>query len=330
MVAELNKSDGSRKASTLALNPNQGYIGICYFSATVLHVAVANLSGEILKSRKAEINISDGPNENLPLSVAWLEEILKQFPKKKLLGIIAGVPGLVDHELGVVVSPPIMQGWDGINISEYYSELFGVPAFLENDVNLLVIAEHQLVYPEVKNLFLVKIGAGIGSGLVIDGKIYRGATGSAGDIDHIQLDALKGSLCRCGHRNCLESFAGGWALVQKIKKLGYEVETQADVNNIARQGDAQVVRLLVQASGYVGHAIADAVNLINPNKIIIVGRLVESNDRIMATIKEVIYQRAAALATRNVDIVTSALGNDRGVLGAAQLGLDKFFYKVGA
>lgn len=212
-AGRIEQIKSGRKASTLMVNPNLRYIGICYFSATVLHVAVANLSGEILQSRKTDINIGDGPNENLSLSVEWLRELLKTYPKKKLLGIIAGVPGPVNHELGIVVSPPIMQGWDGINILEHYSKTFGVRVYLENDANLLVIAEHQLVYPDVPNLLLVKIGTGIGSGLVINGKIY---------------------------------------------------------------------------------------------------------------------QRTTALATRNIDILTSALGPDQGVLGAAQLGLDKFFYNVGS
>lgn len=320
-------SNGGRKATSLSLNPTGGFVGICYFSATSLTVAIANLVGEITDSLHQEINISDGPNENLPLATQWLSDLFKKIPKSKRLGVLIGVPGPVAHESGRVVSPPIMQGWDSINISGHFEKAFGIPAYLENDVNLMTLAEHRLVYPDVDNLLLVKLGTGIGSGIIIGGRLHRGAEGSAGDIGHVQLDALKGSLCRCGHNECVESFAGGWALVGKVKELGYSVDCLRDIANIARQGDVTILRLLTEASSYVGHAIALAVNLLNPSKVVVVGRTVDASDRILAVIKEVVYQRAAALATKNLEIVPSRLPVERGLLGAAQLGLDKFFFE---
>jgi len=319
-------SNGGRKATSLCLNPNGGFIGICYFSATSLTVAIANLLGDVIDSKYQEIDISDGPNENLPLATQWLTDLFKKIPKSKRLGVVVGVPGPVAHESGRVVSPPIMQGWDSINISGHFEKSFKIPAYLENDVNLMTLAEHRLIYPEIDNLLLVKLGTGIGSGIIINGQLHRGSDGSAGDIGHIQLDALKGSLCRCGHSECVESFSGGWALVEKVRGEGYSVDCLRDIANIARQGDVKILRLLTEASGYVGHAIAVAVNLLNPSKVVVVGRTVDASDRILAIIKEVVYQRAAALATKNLEIVPSKLPVERGLLGAAQLGLDKFFF----
>ena len=324
--ADALPSNGGRKASALAINPDFGFIGISYFSATSLTVAVSNLSGEIKKLITIEVQIGDGPDNALPQALEALSEVLKGVAKSKILGIVIGVPGPVEHQSGSVISPPIMRGWDGINIAEKFYTKFKVPAYLENDVNLMAVAEHRLVYPEIDNLILVKMSTGIGSGLIINKKLFRGSQGSAGDIGHIQIDALRGLPCRCGNNDCVESFSSGWALVEKLKKNNKSIKSAADIVTLARQGDAEITRLLTEAAGYIGHAIADAVNLINPSKIIIQGRLVEASDRVLATIKEVVYQRAAALATKNLEIVPSKLDKNRGVFGAAQLGIEEFFF----
>lgn len=319
-------SNGGRKANALAINPSHGFIGICYFSATALTVAVSDLSGEIKNKRREISLIEEGPEKALPNATEWLQDALKGIPKSKLLGIVVGVPGPVEHKTGVVINPPIMRGWDGVNIREHFAKNFKVPVFLENDVNLMVIAEHRLIYPEIENLIFVKMSTGIGSGLIIDGRLYRGSQGSAGDIGHVQLDALKGLPCRCGHHDCVESFSSGWALIEKLKSMGYKIQTVSDLVSLARKGDAEVTRLLTEAASYIGHAIADAVNLLNPTKVVIQGRIAEASDRVLATIKEVVYQRASALASKNLEIVPSKLDEDRGVYGAAQLGIAEFFF----
>ncbi|MEN9679330.1 MAG: hypothetical protein RLZ57_459 [Actinomycetota bacterium] len=324
--ADLLPSNGGRKANALAVNPKHGFVGICYFSATALTVAVTDLAGEIKEKRRDMNLIEEGPKKALPKATEWLQEALKGIPKSKLLGIVIGVPGPVEHKTGSVINPPIMRGWDGVNIQEHFKNTFKVPVFLENDVNLMVIAEHRLVYPEIENLIFVKMSTGIGSGLIIDGRLYRGSQGSAGDIGHVQLDALKGLPCRCGHHDCVESFSSGWALIEKLKGLGYDVKTVSDLVTLTRTGDVEVTRLLNEAAGYIGHAVADAVNLLNPTKVVIQGRIAEASDRVLATIKEVVYQRASALASKNLEIVPSKLDEDRGVNGAAQLGIEEFFF----
>ena len=321
-------SRGGRSASVLSLNENSGYVGIVYFSAASMSVAISNIKGEILKSTTINISIQDGPEQILPQSIALLKENLKGISKSKRLGIIIGVPGPVSHELGKVISPPIMPGWDKINFHQEFNEAFGLSTYLENDANLLAIAEHRLVYPDEKNLIIVKIATGIGCGLIVNNQLHRGSNGSAGDIGHIQLDALKGLTCRCGHTDCVESFSSGWALVEKIKSFGYPVKNTKDILELCRKGDTKILNLITEASSYIGHALADAVNLLNPSKIVVTGSLVNATDLVLATIKEAVYQRAGALATKDLQIVTSQLSADAALLGSAQLGLDQFFYKV--
>ena len=319
-------SHGGRKASYLSLNENSGFIAIVYFSATTVSIAIANLKGEIVNSQSNKISIEEGPKKILPESIAQIKEMLKTIPKAKRLGIVVGVPGPVSHTLGKVVSPPIMRGWDGINFQKEFTDALGIPTYLENDANLLAFAEHRLVYPEIENMLLVKVATGIGSGMILNGRLHRGTSGSAGDIGHVQLDALKGLPCRCGHTDCVESFASGWALTEKLNVLGYKIKDTSDIAELCRKGDSKILRLVTEASAYIGHAVADAVNLLNPSKVVIVGRLVEATDLVLATVKEVVYQRAGALATKNLEIVASQLGDDLALLGSAQLGLDRFFY----
>lgn len=320
-------SQGGRKASTLSLNENAGYIGIAYFSATSISIAVANLKGQIVKEERTTVYISEGPDSILPSAISTLVEMLNTFPKTKRLGIVVGVPGPVSHSLGKVVSPPIMRGWDKINFQKEFGDATGLPVFLENDTNLLVLAEHRLVYPETDNLILIKIATGIGGGLIINGELLRGSSGSAGDIGHVQLDALKGTQCRCGHTDCVESFSSGWALTEKIISMGYDVSDTSDIAELCRNGDTQILHLIKEASSYIGHAVADAVSLLNPSKVIVVGRLVDATDIVLATIKEVVYQRSGALATKNLEILPTNLGDDMALLGSAQLGLDRFFFE---
>ena len=324
----LEASHGGRKALYLSLTQNAGYVGIVYFSATTMSIAISNLKGEILNSQTSSISIEDGPQKILPQSILLMKEMLKPIPKSKRLGIVIGVPGPVSHDLGKVVSPPIMRGWDGVNFRSEFSDALDLPTYLENDVNLLAIAEHRLVYPDIQNLLLVKVATGIGSGLILNGQLHRGSGGSAGDIGHVQLDALKGLPCRCGHTDCIESFASGWALREKLNQMGYQVSDTSDIAELCRNGDSKILHLITEASSYIGHAVADAVNLLNPSKVIIVGRLVEATDLVLATIKEVVYQRAGALATKNLEIIGSKLGKDLTLLGSAQLGLDRFFFET--
>lgn len=321
-------SSGGRKATVLSINPNGGFIGIVDFAATTFSIALSNLRGEVIQNTTNRIDISDGPKKTLPEAIKAITELYTSVPKSKRLGIVVGVPGPVDHSHGRVVSPPIMQGWDGIDFIETFQSALSTPVYLENDANLIAFAEWKLIYPDAQDLLVVKLGTGIGSGLIINKQLHHGAAGAAGDLGHIQLDALKGSLCRCGHTDCVESFSGGWALVEKLNQMGYKVKNTTDIAELSRKGDAKIIRLLTEASGYIGHAIADAVNLLNPSKVIIEGRLVNATDLVLATIKEVVYQRAGALATKNLDIVQAKLGTDCAVLGAAQLGVDKFFYKI--
>ena len=320
-------SQGGRKASYLSLNKDAGFIGITYFSATSISVALANLKGEIIKSKKTIADISDGPKLILPKALNTLINMLNEVPKNKRLGVVVGVPGPVSHSLGKVVNPPIMRGWDKINFQQEFGNVTGLPVYLENDTNLLAFAEHRLIYPEIKNMILIKIATGIGGGLIINGQLLRGDAGSAGDIGHVQLDALKGLPCRCGHVDCVESFSSGWALAERINEMGYKVKDTSDIAELCRNGDTQILLLIKEASTYIGHAVADAVSLLNPSKVVVVGRLVEATDIVLATIKEVVYQRSGALATKNLEILQSRLGENIALQGSAQLGLDKFFFE---
>jgi predicted NBD/HSP70 family sugar kinase len=175
---------------------------------------------------------------------------------------------------------------------------------------------------------MLKVGTGVGGGLVSGGHIFRGADGAAGDIGHLHVD-LPGSgpepECRCGNSGCVEAYAGGWALLRDLADGGAEVSTVDDVVQLIRSGDLSAVRLARRAGRALGEGIAHAVNLFNPRVIVVGGQLAHVEEQLFAGIREMVYRRSLPLATRNLQIVRSQLDRRAGLIGLALLLADTIF-----
>jgi predicted NBD/HSP70 family sugar kinase len=166
-------------------------------------------------------------------------------------------------------------------------------------------------------MLYVKVGTGIGCGIITGREIYRGAEGAAGDIGHIRLPDHDDVVCECGNVGCLEAVAGGRALVRASRALGHEVSTSRDVVALVRAHDLETVRLVRQAGRDLGGVLAGLVNALNPEVIVIGGDIAAAHEQLFAGIREVVYQRSTALATRKLQIVPSRLDDRAGVVGAA-------------
>jgi predicted NBD/HSP70 family sugar kinase len=236
-----------------------------------------------------------------------------------VLGVGLALPAPVDFAHGKVVGFSVLSGWDGFDIPGWFAGRLDVPVLADNDVNLLALAEHRLVWPDASSLFFVKAGNGIGSGILAGADLYRGAQGAAGDIGHIQLDGHGDPLCRCGNVGCVEALAAGWALVRDLRRAGFPVETSADVVALAAAGEPQAIQRLRAAGRMLGEAVAHATSLLNPAVIVIGGGLSKAGDPLLAGVREMVYQRSLPLATRELQIAATALGEQAGVLGAAYL-----------
>ena len=183
----------------------------------------------------------------------------------------------MDFEAGLVISPPIMTGWDRFDIRGWFAPRYPCPVVVEKDANAMVFGEQPPGAPgHVRNMLYVKLGTGVGSGLIADGQIYRGADGAAGDIGHNQIpipDDAPEPLCRCGNTGCVEAYAGGWALVRDLQAAGLDVTTVDDAERL-KAGDATPCAWRA-AAGILGAALADAVNLLNPRVVVLGGQLAE-------------------------------------------------------
>jgi predicted NBD/HSP70 family sugar kinase len=235
-------------------------------------------------------------------------------------GIGIGVPGPVEHATGRPRNPPIMPGWDGYPVPERFADRYGVPVLVDNDVNIMALGEHWTQWPDVDHLLFIKVGTGIGCGIVVDGRIHRGAEGAAGDIGHIRVAAdAKGepTTCSCGNIGCLEALAGGGAMAARLRTEGFDAADSRAVVELARAGEAPAVRLVRESGRLIGEVLAALVNLYNPSVIVIGGDVAEAHEQLLAGVREVVYQRSLPLATRHLRIVRSQLADRAGVIGAA-------------
>jgi predicted NBD/HSP70 family sugar kinase len=314
-------STGGRPPAVLAFNRDAGVVLVADLGATHARVAVSDLAGTPLAERAADQDIAFGPERVL----TWLDErfaeLLEELGRspEDVRGIGVGVPGPVEFDSGRPVNPPIMPGWDDFPIPEWFAGRYGAPVLVDNDVNIMARGEHRMHWRETEHLLLIKVGTGIGCGIVADGHIHRGARGAAGDIGHIQATSSDDVICRCGNIGCLEAIAGGQALAERLAAQGEDASQSRDVVRLVRSGHPGAIRMVRDAGRTLGEVLAGTVNFFNPAVIVIGGDIAEAHAQLLAGVREGIFSRSLPLATRDLRIVPSRLGDRAGVIGAATM-----------
>jgi len=315
-------STGGRPPTVLGFNESAGLVLAADLGATHSRCAVSDLGGEILGETTADIEIAAGPE----IVLAWVDEqfeaLLAEHGKTEadVLGVGIGLPGPVEFAAGRPVSPPIMPGWDGYDVRAHFT--LGAPVLVDNDVNIMALGEHWMMKEPVDDLFFVKVGTGIGSGLILGGHLHRGAQGAAGDIGHVPV-ADSVALCRCGNVGCVEAEAGGAALAEALAAMGKETANSRDVVALVRSGDREAGQAVREAGRLLGSVLAATVNLLNPAMIVIGGDLSTAGDQLLAGVREIVYQRSTALATNDLVITASTLGDRAGIYGAAAMVIEE-------
>jgi predicted NBD/HSP70 family sugar kinase len=306
----------------LGLNGGGGGGLVVYLGATHARLAVADLSGKPLGEYSQELDIAGGPDRVLGIVQDRFEELLAMVSRSAsdVRGVGIGVPGPVQFARGTPVSPPIMPGWHNYAVPEFFHSRYEVPVLVDNDVNIMALGEYVYVWREsVSDLLYVKIGTGIGCGIIASGAVHRGAEGAAGDIGHIRLAGAEHVVCRCSNVGCLEAVAGGGALARRLSEEGIEARTPSDVVELMLAGNARAVRLVRDAGRQIGEVLAATVSLLNPAVVVIGGRVSRAHEQLLAGMREVVYQRSLPLATRHLQVVRSQLGTRAGIVGAAAL-----------
>jgi glucokinase-like ROK family protein len=339
---EVGPSTGGRPPRQLTFRADAGHVLVADLGATSIDVAVTSLDGRILGNHDEPAEIEAGPERCLDRVEALFESLLTtaQAIPGRLWGVGIGVPGPVEFGSGRPISPPIMPGWDGYPIRERFAARYDAPVWVDNDVNLLALGEWRSgVAAGHDNVVVVKVGTGIGAGIISDGHLHRGAQGSAGDVGHIQVVDDPLVVCRCGNIGCLEALAGGASLGRagalaaaegRSARLQLALDqhgtvTAQDVARAASFGDPIAVALLQGAGRRIGSMLASVVNFFNPSLIVIGGGVANSPDQFLASIRETVYRRSLPLATRDLLIQRSSLGGLAGVIGASSMVVDQLF-----
>jgi predicted NBD/HSP70 family sugar kinase len=316
-------STGGRPPSLLAFNPAARVVAGVDLGASHAHAVVADLSGTVLAERRTDLDIAEGPDRVLGWVTDVVLELLAEAGRARtdLSAIGMGLPGPVEHSTGRAINPPIMPGWDRYDVPGHVQRAIDVPVMVDNDVNIMALGERHVHLPGVSDLVFVKVGTGIGAGIISGGELQRGAQGTAGDVGHIRIARAEGIVCRCGNDGCLEAIASGAAVASALRKAGISASDGGDVVALVRGGDVQAVQAVRQAGRDLGEVLAMLVNLMNPSVVVIGGSLALAGEHLLAGIREIVYQRSLPLATAQLQVVASAAGERAGVLGAAALAI---------
>ena len=314
-----------RPADRLALSPGGGHVLVADLGAHGAHLAVVDLSQTMRAHGHVDIDVDEGPDTVLAAVESHLRALRAQVPgDAPARAVVIGVPGPVDGRHGIPVRPPIMPGWHAYPVAARLRRTFGCPVLLENDVNLRALGEARALPADQAPLLFVKVGTGIGGGLITGaGELHHGADGAAGDIGHVRVRGGPDVRCVCGNVGCIEALASAGAIARRLGAESGGEATIADVRALVARGDPTVLRLLREAAELIGEVVATLVHFYNPARVTIGGSVAAASDDLLAGIRSVVYQRALPLATRNLVLANSVLGEFAGVAGATVLGIER-------
>ncbi|NDZ14180.1 transcriptional regulator [Variovorax sp. WS11] len=334
--AGLQRSSGGRRAENLQLHEGLGVLVGVDIGATSLDVAVLRPDLSVLAQHAEPADVREGPGVVLARVRVLMRELLGRcgFGAKQVIGIGIGVPGPVNFEIGQLVNPPLMPAWDSFSIRDYLREDYAAPVFVDNDVNLMALGELWRLKRSLSNFLVIKVGTGIGCGIVCHGEVYRGAAGSAGDVGHICVDQ-EGPLCHCGNLGCVEAMAAGPAITRMAMQAAEAGESRAlaerlraqgridavDVGQASRAGDAAANAIVQRAGQLIGQMLASIVNFFNPSHVFIGGGITHIGPLFLAALRQSVYHRSLALSTRHLEIQYTPLGAQAGLVGAGVLAM---------
>lgn len=313
-----------RPADRLALSPRSGTVLLADVGARGAHVAVVDLRQQVLGHERVDVDVRDGPDAVLSRIEAALDR-LRARSHAPVRAVVIGLPGPVDGHLGVPVRPPIMPGWHAYPVSARLQKTYDCPVVLENDVNLRALGEARALPAGQSPLLFVKVGTGIGGGLVTrEGVLHHGADGAAGDIGHVRVRGAPDTVCVCGNIGCIEAVASVTAIGQRLARAtGGEPVSAAEVRALVARADPATMALVREAAALIGEVVAMLVHFYNPARVTLGGSVTSASDELLAGVRSVVYQRALPLATRNLVLATSVLGEHAGLGGASVLGVER-------
>jgi glucokinase len=310
----------------------KGVIGIDVGGTNLRAVLADVVDGRvhIIDRRVAHTEADHGPDDGVVTLTAMIEELLEkhQWQAGDVGAVGVAAPGPTDPVRGVLLTPPNLPKWRNAPLREMLEKPLGIPVHLENDANLAGWGEFiQGAGRGCRHLLYVTVSTGIGGGIVIDGQLYSGASGTAGEVGHVTLDP-DGPLCNCGSRGCLEAMASGTAIARMAREriaagaassLSPAADLQAtDVAHAAEQGDALAQAVMQETGTYLGLGLGGLVNILNPEVLVLGGGAVQSGEPLLAPMRRALQARAFPSAFDGLRVEVAQLGQDAGLIGAAE------------
>jgi predicted NBD/HSP70 family sugar kinase len=314
-----------RRAFEITLSPSSGLVVGIDFGNRHVRVAVADLAHTVLA--ESHRTLLHGHRAELAIETAstMLCELMQRSARdlKELQVLVAGLPGPLNPHSGRIVSPSILPGWADLDVKSALAARFELPVVVDNDANLGALAEGLWGRGRgLTDFAYLKVSTGIGAGLVLGGHLYRGAAGTAGEIGHTTIEE-DGAVCRCGNRGCLETLAGGPALLDLLRPGYGEKLTIEDVLRLSDAGDIGCRRVITDAGRHIGVAVANLCNLLSPQLIIVGGELALAGDVLLDAMRDSMARRAVTVSAQTTEVVTGVLAERTGVLGAVALALQE-------
>ncbi|PZG12226.1 ROK family transcriptional regulator [Nonomuraea aridisoli] len=307
-------SGGGRPPSVLDVDAGRRLILVADLGATHARVALTDLAARTLAEERTEMRIELGPEAVL----SWVRQTFQRMLDRAgrmpddVCGVGIDVPGSVDQASGRVIRSFLMPGWDDYPVGEAIAATYGVPILVENDANAMALGEWWSRWRGSDALLLVKVSTGIGTGIIFDGRIYRGVEDAAGNIGHVRLNEDDDRVCTCGSRGCVASLASGHALAGDLG-----VGTSRDVVRLVQAGDPAAISRVQEAGRTLGVVLATAISLLNPAVLVLAGDMAETGEHYLTGIREIVYRRSLPYTTRNLEIATGALGERAAIVGMA-------------
>lgn len=305
----------------LALDPRAGTVLGIDFGHSHVRVAVADLSSRVLAEHRDELDVDRSAAAALDRAAEMATAVLEEagVPADGVFGCGVGIPGPIDQRTGTVGSGPILPGWTGLPAAKELADRLGFEVDVDNDATLGALGESAHGAARgVEDVIYLKLATGIGAGLLLGGRLHRGATGIAGEIGHILYDP-QGKLCRCGSRGCLETAAGAPAIAALLAEAYGGELTTTDVVRLATEGDVGAERLVRDAGRAVGRVLADIVNVLNPELVVLGGELAAVGEPLREGVVESLRRYSLPAATAAVRVELGVLGDRAEVLGALAL-----------
>ncbi|MGV8877120.1 MAG: ROK family protein [Rhodoglobus sp.] len=318
-------SRGGRPPEEFVVKKDAGLLLALDIGGSHSRLAITDLVSTVLLEDEADIGLSHGPAEIFDWSGQVFDHLLTNLGKARsdVRGIGVGVPGPVDSASGRIAAPQVNEQWADVVVKDHFPADYAAVFAVDRDVNILAIGEHRLGWPQHDDAIVLKVGMGIGCGLVLDGRVYRGDRGGAGDLAHSPSGGSE--RCLCGRIGCLDTVASGAAIGRELRAMGAVVRTSADIVALCATGHAGVAALLAAAGSHIAEALVNPVALLNPSAVVIGGNIAQAGAVFLDPIRERLLRDATAFSRRDLVVIPAELGDQAGVIGASLIAQDALF-----